>query len=101
MEGLPALPQTEETAGAKIQPSWWNSSYFDEIYHARTAYEFTQGTVPYETSHPPLGKVLMSWSVSLFGMTPFGWRFAGAVAGILMLQGFSYHMQYHHIIAIS
>ena len=87
MEGLPALPQTEETAGAKIQPSWWNSSYFDEIYHARTAYEFTQGTVPYETSHPPLGKVLMSWSVSLFGMTPFGWRFAGAVAGILMLPG--------------
>ena len=87
MEGLPALPQTQETAEARIQPSWWNSSYFDEIYHARTAYEFTQGTVPYETSHPPLGKVLMSWSVSILGMTPFGWRFAGAVAGILMLPG--------------
>ena len=87
MERLPAFPETEETKQAKIQPSWWNSTYFDEIYHARTAYEFMRGTVPYETSHPPLGKVLMSLFVSLFGMTPFGWRFAGALAGIIMLPG--------------
>ena len=71
----------------KTQPSWWNSTYFDEIYHARTAYEFIQKTVPYETSHPPLGKVLMSAGIAIFGMTPFGWRFAGALAGILMLPG--------------
>ena len=32
-----------------------------------------------------LGKVLMSWCIALFGMTPFGWRFAGCMAGILML----------------
>ena len=69
------------------QPSWWNSSYFDEIYHARTGFEFLNGTVPYETSHPPLGKVFISLAISLFGMTPFGWRFAGALAGILMLPG--------------
>ncbi len=87
MEGLPAFPQTEETKNEKIQPSWWNSTYFDEIYHARTAYEFLHGSVPYETSHPPLGKVLMSICVAIFGMTPFGWRFAGAVAGVLMLPG--------------
>lgn len=67
------------------EPSWYNSTYFDEIYHARTAYEHMNGTAPYETSHPPLGKVLMSWCVALFGMTPFGWRFAGAFCGILML----------------
>ena len=36
LEGLPAF--TDEQL--KIQPSWWNSTYFDEIYHARTAYEF-------------------------------------------------------------
>ena len=66
-------------------PSWYNSTYFDEIYHARTAFEHLNGTKPYETSHPPLGKVIMSWFVGLFGMTPFGWRFAGALAGILML----------------
>ncbi|MBR6966037.1 MAG: phospholipid carrier-dependent glycosyltransferase [Clostridia bacterium] len=85
MERLPALfGQNQE---GEILPSWWNGTYFDEIYHARTGFEFTRGTVPYETSHPPLGKVLISWCILLFGMTPFGWRFAGAMAGILMLPG--------------
>ncbi len=67
------------------EPGWYNSTYFDEIYHARTAYEHLHGLVPYETTHPPLGKLLMSVCVAIFGMTPFGWRFAGALAGILML----------------
>ncbi|MBQ9211868.1 MAG: phospholipid carrier-dependent glycosyltransferase [Clostridia bacterium] len=80
-----ALEAEGEENPAVAQPSWWNSTYFDEIYHARTAWEFLQGSAPYETSHPPLGKVLMSWGVALFGMTPFGWRFAGAVAGVAML----------------
>lgn len=87
MEKLPSLFGTAESAEEPAEPSWWNSTYFDEIYHARTAFEFLEGTTPYETSHPPLGKVLMSASVALFGMTPFGWRFAGAVAGIIMLPG--------------
>ncbi len=75
------------------KPTWFNSMYFDEIYHARTAYEQRNailGIEPnhiYETSHPPLGKVLMTFSVFIFGMTPFGWRFAGALAGVLMLPG--------------
>ncbi len=85
MEKLPGFFGQEQEGPA--QPSWWNSTYFDEIYHARTGFEFLNGTVPYETSHPPLGKVLISWCISLFGMTPFGWRFAGAAAGILMLPG--------------
>ena len=67
------------------EPGWYNGTYFDEIYHARTAFEHLQGTVPYETSHPPLGKIFISWGIALFGMTPFGWRFAGALAGVLML----------------
>jgi len=90
-EGLPVWFASGESEGEDdpniAQPSWWNSTYFDEIYHARTAWEFLQGSSPYETSHPPLGKVIMSWGVALFGMTPFGWRFSGAVAGILMLAG--------------
>ena len=69
------------------EPSWYNSMYFDEIYHARTAYEHLHGLQPYEVSHPPLGKVLMSWSIGALGMTPFGWRFAGATCGICMLPG--------------
>ena len=69
------------------EPSWYNSMYFDEVYHARTGYEHLHGMDPYEGSHPPLGKVLISWSIALFGMTPFGWRFAGATCGVLMLPG--------------
>ena len=87
LERLPAFPGNEENLDIPAQPSWWNSTYFDEIYHARTGFEFLHGTVPYETSHPPLGKVLISISIAVFGMTPFGWRFAGALAGILMLPG--------------
>ena len=87
LEKLPEILGDEESRNAPAQPGWWNSTYFDEIYHARTAFEFLNGTVPYETSHPPLGKVLMSACVAVFGMTPFGWRFAGALAGILMLPG--------------
>ncbi len=68
-------------------PSWYNSTYFDEIYHARTAYEHLHRMQPYEYTHPPLGKVMMSWAIAVFGMTPFGWRFAGALAGVLMLPG--------------
>ena len=67
------------------EPSWWNSTYFDEIYHARTAYELLHDQSVYEWTHPPLGKIIMGWCVGLFGMTPFGWRFAGALCGILML----------------
>ena len=87
LERLPAFPESQETTEAAAQPGWWNSSYFDEIYHARTGFEFLHGKAPYETSHPPLGKILISLSIAAFGMCPFGWRFAGAVAGILMLPG--------------
>lgn len=62
-----------------------NSTYFDEIYHARTAYEFTIGEYTYEWTHPPLGKVFIMFGVMLFGMVPFGWRIAGTVFGIIML----------------
>lgn len=67
------------------EPSWYNGTYFDEIYHARTAYEHLHGQRPHETTHPPLGKLLMAAAISVFGMTPFGWRFAGALTGVLML----------------
>ena len=73
--------------GALVPPvsTFLNSSYFDEIYHARTAWEHLHGIWPYEISHPPLGKELLSLGILLFGMTPFGWRFSGTVVGVLML----------------
>ena len=65
--------------------SFLNSSYFDEIYHARTAWEHLNNVAPYEISHPPLGKIIIGIGISLFGMNPFGWRFSGTLFGVLML----------------
>ena len=62
-----------------------NSSYFDEIYHARTALEHIENINPYEISHPPLGKLILSLGIRWFGMVPFGWRFMGTLLGVLML----------------
>ena len=65
--------------------TYYGRSIFDEIYHGRTAYEFIHGLTTYETTHPPLGKTIISWGIRLFGMNPFGWRFMSAIFGILML----------------
>src|SRR5258707_1124226 len=35
--------------------------------------------------HPPLGKIIMAGGEWLFGLTPFGWRFAVAVVGSLAI----------------
>lgn len=66
-------------------PSYLNGTYFDEIYHARTAFENKEGLHTYEYTHPPLGKLLIMVGIDMFGMTPFGWRFMGALFGILMI----------------
>ncbi len=65
--------------------TWHNSTYFDEIYHARTAKEHIDGIYPYEVTHPPMGKLILGLGIRLFGMTPFGWRFSGTLLGVLML----------------
>ena len=83
-ESDPALLLDEQST-VPDHPSYYNSSYFDEIYHARTAYEHLHGLTTYEWTHPPLGKVLMMVGIKIFGMTPFGWRFMGALMGVFML----------------
>ena len=86
-----------DASGASINPlvdeqdtiperlSFTNSTYFDEIYHPRTALEHIEGVYPYEISHPPLGKLILGLGIRMFGMTPFGWRFMGVLFGVLML----------------
>ncbi|NLG24759.1 MAG: phospholipid carrier-dependent glycosyltransferase, partial [Clostridiales bacterium] len=80
-----ARPLIDEQSTVPAYPSYYNSTYFDEIYHARTGYEFLHGLRTYETTHPPLGKVLIMLGIRLFGMTPFGWRFMGALIGVMMV----------------
>lgn len=94
--GGKALPQPdhvdEGTAALFDEHELWsdrytymNSTYFDEIYHPRTAYEHLNNVYPYEVSHPPLGKLIISIGIAMFGMVPFGWRFMGTLFGVLMV----------------
>ncbi len=65
--------------------TWFDGTYFDEIYHPRTAFEYLNGISPYENTHPPLGKLIISLGMMIFGVTPFGWRFFGTLFGVLMV----------------
>ncbi len=62
-----------------------NSSYFDEIYFARSAYEYANGLSAMEWVHPPLGKLIMAIPVAIMGMSTFSYRLMGVIAGILMV----------------
>ncbi len=68
---------------------YWSSyktdTYFDEVYHARTAYEYLNRIEPMEWTHPPLGKIIISIGIMLFGMNPFGWRIMGTLFGAAMI----------------
>ena len=113
LDGDTLLPATvyEPTGGAEklldeqkkvtLNDSYLNGMYFDEIYHARTAYEIVKnddlylaegheaaaqnGYTIYEWTHPTLGKLLIAVGIRIFGMTPFGWRFSGTFFGVLIL----------------
>ena len=66
-------------------PSYFNGMIFDEIYHARTAYENIHNMSVYEWTHPPLGKLIIALGILIFGMKPFGWRIMGALFGVAMV----------------
>lgn len=82
-EGAEAL--VDEAALYPGRRTFRNGTYFDEIYHARTAYEYIHGLYSYENTHPPLGKILIAAGMLMFGENPFGWRFMGTLFGVLML----------------
>lgn len=83
--GADPTPLFDEQGTVPEASSWYNSSYFDEIYHPRTALEHIRDITPYEISHPPLGKLIIGLGIRMFGMTPFGWRFMGTLFGVGML----------------
>lgn len=79
---------------------------YDEVYHAYTAARLAEGnpapydpfaTIPeqgkpanaaYEWTHPALAKIIMQGGITLFGDTPLGWRFTGAVFGAFGISVF-------------
>jgi len=83
-----AKPLIDEQGTVPAYPSYVNGMYFDELYHARTAYEHLHGVDPYENTHPPLGKVFIMAGIALFGMNTFGWRIVGTLFGIGMVPIF-------------
>lgn len=77
---------TDEQNLIPEQISYLNSSYFDEIYFARTAYNYLNNEETYEWTHPPLGKMIQAIPVILFNkMAPFYYRLMGNIAGIIMI----------------
>ena len=62
---------------------------FDEKYYAIQAQEILRNGGVEDNQgfgvvvHPPFGKQLIAIGEWMFGYTPFGWRFASAVAGIV------------------
>ncbi len=89
---------------------WWPpDKVFDEIYFARAGEEYLQNLRIYENTHPPLSKLLITFSMMLFGGMPaghglggwtglnalighmtngdnaYGWRFLDVVFGALVV----------------
>jgi predicted membrane-bound dolichyl-phosphate-mannose-protein mannosyltransferase/Gpi18-like mannosyltransferase len=46
---------------------WPRDMYFDEVYHARTAFELLAEREPYEWTHPHLAKEIMALGILAFG----------------------------------
>jgi dolichyl-phosphate-mannose-protein mannosyltransferase len=52
------------------------------LLHGKTNILATGGEF---VAHPPLGKIMIAAGEWLFGLTPFGWRFAAAIVGTLAI----------------
>lgn len=61
--------------------------YFDEIYYPRSSVQYLQGKRVQETTHPELGKLIMTAFIKVLGLRPLVWRMPGVLAGIIMLPG--------------
>ena len=68
---------------------------FDEVYYVDGARDLLKygvevdDTNPEFIVHPPVGKWLIASGIKLFGDTEFGWRFASAVFGTLLILLFA------------
>jgi predicted membrane-bound dolichyl-phosphate-mannose-protein mannosyltransferase len=84
------LKKLNDEQNIKPDKSYYSSMFFDEIYFGRTAYEILHKLQIYETTHPFLGKALISYGIKLFGMTPFGWRVVDVIFGALIIVALYY-----------
>jgi hypothetical protein len=69
---------------------WWPPErIFDEVYFARAGEEYLRHITQFEWTHPPFTKLVIAFSMWLFGgvnglgNTAYGWRFMNVVIGSL------------------
>jgi dolichyl-phosphate-mannose-protein mannosyltransferase len=76
---------TDEQNTVEYPATYMTQTYFDEIYYVKSAEQYLHLQVPYEWTHPPLGKLIIAAGISIFGFNPFGWRIMGVIAATLMI----------------
>lgn len=85
-DGEKIFKLSDESSTVPDQISYLNSTYYDEIYFARSAYDYANHSRVFDWIHPPLGKMIMSLPVVVTGfLNPFNYRLMGNLAGILMI----------------
>jgi dolichyl-phosphate-mannose--protein O-mannosyl transferase len=60
--------------------------YFDEVYHVKTARQFLHfSRTMTDTVHPPLAKLVMTFSMLVFGDHPWTWRLPSLLCGLMTI----------------
>src|SRR4030042_769594 len=75
----------DEQEKVQYPATYMTQTYFDEIYFVRTAEQHLKLQIPYEWTHPPLGKLIIASGISVFGYNTFGWRVMGVIFATLMI----------------
>jgi len=75
----------DEQGLVQCPPTYMSETYFDEIYFVRTAEQYLHLQIPFEWTHPPLGKLIQASGILVFGYNPFGWRIMGILFAMLMI----------------
>jgi dolichyl-phosphate-mannose-protein mannosyltransferase len=78
----------DEQNKVQYPEDYMSNTYFDEIYFVRTAQQYIDWrshVLPYEWTHPPLGKLIQASGILMFGFTPFGWRIMGVIFAALAI----------------
>ena len=79
------LTLVDEQEEAKVPPTYFSETFFDEIYYVRAAEDYLNHREPYEWTHPPLGKLIIAVGIWVFGYSPFGWRIVGVLFATMMV----------------
>ena len=85
VRGEAAMRLVDEQSAIELPVTQRYGAYFDEMYFVRTAQEHLHLEEPYESTHPPLGKLIIALGILCGGMNPLGWRIVGVIAATVMI----------------